>query len=380
MKPATITQRRIVYFMGFDPRGSSFYYQLLKREANRSKRRGITAMSVSPLNNGELFSQCQWQQAQGIDGDYRFAEMDDLIRANFRPFLGACWWWWLQLSCMLLPDFALWQPRGQSRFFYAFLLYPLVMPALVVALAVWLSLMASTALSSILGAGFWGWCLFPIITLLADVIFRRFDHIFYIRYLLGDFLFTHAILSGRNAAMEQRIALWAQQLAADVKALPADTELLLVGHSSGGIIAGRVAQMLQQQLDDRGRGKWCLLTLGNQASTGLARFAAPYHRAVANLTHSQPCPWLDIFAPQDVISSGRFDAGVLPGAVPGTIRMQSALFRESMPPADYQRLRFRFFSMHLQYLRANVSGLGFDYFQLMTSPYPTAQYQPRRAT
>jgi hypothetical protein len=41
-----IRQRRVVYLMGFDPRGSSFYYQLLKREASRSKRRKMSALTI----------------------------------------------------------------------------------------------------------------------------------------------------------------------------------------------------------------------------------------------------------------------------------------------------------------------------------------------
>ena len=90
--------------------------------------------------------------------------------------------------------------------------------------------------------------------------------------------------------------------------------------------------------------------------------------------------WQEVFAPQDIISSGRFDAGVLPGALSGKIKLQSALLREALAPEEYHKMVLQFFTLHLQYLRASGTGYGFDYFQLLAQTTPAFSYQPRRAT
>jgi pimeloyl-ACP methyl ester carboxylesterase len=371
-----IRQRRVVYLMGFDPRGSGFYYQLLKREASRSKRRKMSALTFGPLQSGEQFSQCSWQQQDGPGGDYRFAEMLDLIQPHFRPTPGAGWWWWLHLCKLMLGNSSLWRPRGQSLLFSCFMLYPLLFPALI------LAFLAGTTvcLTTLVQLPWLGVLILPLLMLLADGLLRRFDHKLYLHYLLGDFLFTRAVLSACWPELEQRLSQWASQLADDVRALPPDGELLIVGHSSGGLLAARLAHQLQQQLAPEDASKWSLLTLGNQASTGLANGARPFHHSIAALTHTPGLRWQEVFAPQDIISSGRFDAGVLPGAQTGKIRLQSALLREALAPAEYRKMVLQFFTLHLQYLRASTTGNGFDYFQLLAQSTPAFDYQPRRAT
>ncbi len=371
-----IKHRRVVYLMGFDPRGSSFYHQLFKREASRSKRRGMTSLTVGKLQPGELFSQCDWQQQDGPGGDYRSAEMLDLIQPHFRPTPGAGWWWWLHLCKLMLGNSSLWRLRGQSMLFSCFMLYPLLLPAAVLALC------ATTAfsLASLVQLPWLGWLSLPLLMLLADSVMRRYDHKLYLHYLLGDFMFTRAVLSACWPGLEQRLSQWATQLADDVRALPPDSELLIVGHSSGGLLATRLAHQLQQQLAPADAAKWSLLTLGNQASTGLANFAGPFHQSVSALTHAPQLRWQEVFAPQDIISSGRFDAGVLPGALTGKIKLQSALLREALAPQEYRKMVLQFFTLHLQYLRASGTGYGFDYFQLLAQPTPAFSYQPRRTT
>lgn len=374
MSTAQIKQRRVVYLMGFDPRGSSFYHNLLKREAIRSKRRGITSITVGSFQSGELFSQCDWQQKDGPGGDYRFAEMLDLIQPHFRPTPGACWFWWLRLSQLMLTNSALWRPHGQSMLFNCFMLYPVILLGAVLALCA----LTAFSIAGMLQQNWLGWLLLPLLMLLADVMLRRFDHKIYLRYLLGDFLFTHAVLSASWPTLELRLQKWAQQLAKDVQALPPDAELLIVGHSSGGLLATRLAHQLQQQLAAEDNLQWSLLTLGNQASTGLGYFAGPFQQSVAALTHSPVLRWIEVFAPQDIICSGRFDAGEVPGAMTGRIKLQSALFRETLPPEKYRRLVLQFFTLHLQYLRASGTGYGFDYFQLLAQPTPAINYCPQR--
>lgn len=369
-----IKHRRVVYLMGFDPRGSSFYHQLFKREASRSKRRGMTSLTVGKLQSDKLFSQCDWQQQDGPGGDYRFAEMLDLIQPHFRPTPGAGWWWWLRMSQLMLTNIALWRPQGQSMLFNCFMLYPVVMLAMLLALCSG----AAFGLADLTQLPWLGWLILPLLMLLTDLGLRRYDHKLYLHYLLGDFLFTHAVLSAYWPALEQRLRLWATQLADDVRALPPDGELLIVGHSSGGLLAARLAHQLQQQLAAEHADKWSLLTLGNQASTGLANCAGPFHQSVAALTHAPQLRWQEVFAPQDIISSGRFDAGVLPGALTGKIRLQSALLREALAPQEYRNMVLQFFTLHLQYLRASGTGYGFDYFQLLAQPIPAMSYTPRR--
>lgn len=370
-----IRRRRVVYLMGFDPRGSQFYYQLLKREASRSKRRGFSHINIGPLQHGELFSQCDWQQQDGPGGDYRFAEMLDLIEPHFRPMPGACWWWWLQLSFHMLKNQMLWQRKGQSWQFSLFMCYPLLFFLLLLAALTGLSLSLSSLAGGLCSLPLW----FSALLLGTDVALRRFDQRLYLRYLLGDFLFTKAVLSAQWQDLELRLQHWADQLADDARQLTAEEELLIVGHSSGGLLATRLVALLRARLSHSEAARCTLLTLGNQASTGLAPKAVPFHQAVATVTGQQELAWLEIFAPQDVICSGRFEPGVLPGASRGRVRLMSALWREALDPEEYHKARWKFFQLHMQYLRSGSTGAGFDYFQLLAAPHRSAQYQPKRA-
>ena len=388
--------------MGFDPRGSAFYHALLKREARLAQRRGFAGLTVGALTQQSAYVQrctlqldpCdkvaappssapangQQQPAAEQHQHYFFFDIADLIAIFFRQ---NCWQSWRHFALLVLRlvvQGLIWRTRRVSPLFSLFLCYPL----LLVLLSTLASFGLLAALVNLVVAKPPDW---PVLLFLTPVTFygsylllRFTERWHYCLYLLGDFLFTIQISDASNLLLEQRLQLFATELAVAVQQARPDEEILLVGHSSGGMLAIRLAALVLQQLPADQHYKLALLTMGNQTSAALANRALPLRQAVLQLSSTADFCWREVFAPQDVISSGKFDLiHHLTGQPAANFAFWSARIRESMAGPSYRAMQLHFFKLHMQYLRASETGAGFDYLQLLSQNQPLAHYQPAAA-
>lgn len=368
VQPA-LKKRHIFYVIGYDPRGLEFYHAMLKREARIAKSRRLEDLRVGSLDQKWTYGfacDCSTADAPELDICYEFLVISDIIAKYFHASIA----WTLMQSfylffVMLVSGF-LWNNFRKAPKFAIFSIYPFV----IISVLMVLSLLSVGVFYDISGVGalaiagsvvlFWVLCLF----------IRKIDRRFYLFYLLGDFFFSHAVVTGRNNNMKRRMQDFGRRVSDVVNAADENTEVLIVGHSSGALLAVQLAAEVSRRVEKNSAAKISLLTLGGQSSLGFFGNTESFVADVAQLASTPSLAWRDVFAPQDVICSGRFDAvaQLTRAENKGGYSLRSARFKEALTPVTYSRMRFDFFKIHMQYLRANETDRGFSYLSVITSP------------
>lgn len=372
-----VRQRTVFYVMGFDPRGTAFYYGQLKREARISKRRGFSSMEVGPLlSEWEHGQVCQCKggdPSQEVEIRYRLLSISDFVADYFRQPRAKTLVQALRLFAHIwlsgfVPKLAANTPK-----FALFTQYPYAV-LLVAPLGGMLAGLLTTC-----AAPPWAGVIAGVIaaTALLALILKQ-EHRLYVMYLLGDFLFSSRALTNPSPALQQRRTDFSNQILQALQQNKADEEILIVGHSSGALLAIQLAASVLRRLPGQYQHRLSLLTLGNQASLAYLRDADSFRQDVATLLRSETVYWRDIFAPQDVISSGRFDYAEklsINSIKSNTYVLSSARLKEAVAPRTYDRLKYAFLKLHMQYLRASETGNGFNYFKLLESPCRLSEFR-----
>lgn len=375
-----LKKRHIYYVTGFDPRGISFYYSLLKREALLSKKRKQSQFYIGKLNaEDEHSSSCEliFEAPENFTAEYHLLSILDLITAYFRQSIAKSIWQALTMLWMMFSSKTILKCLKHSFKFGLFILYPFTILLLMTAT----SWGISTILSTQLLAPAYSWACIPIFLLffyLFLLLLKKTDQLHYIFYLLGDFYFSQTAVRNKSHELNLRIDLFAKEIAKALKKIDENEEILIVGHSSGGLLAIQLAAKLCTIAPAETLSRLSLLTMGNQASLGFLNGAEVFHKNIDSLLENPNITWRDVFAPQDVISSGKFDLTKFFSGRPSSgYECMSARLRESLTPENYKKIVHKFFTVHMQYLRSSETGRGFDYFQLLNSPMRLKDYKPK---
>jgi hypothetical protein len=199
----------------------------------------------------------------------------------------------------------------------------------------------------------------------------------YAWYLAADARSAHRLASGRDAEMERRLDHFAREVLAVHDAAGPGDEIVIAGHSSGSFVAVHVMGRVLTWRPDFGAGLAqppILLTMGSVwALAADFKPSTGYRRGLALLGPARHVDWVEVFAPQDVIGSGRCDpvAEVMGGAdLPGkrNPRLCSARLGDSLAPERLERLRWRFFQLHFQFLAATDRPGYFDFHEVLAGP------------
>ena len=169
--------------------------------------------------------------------------------------------------------------------------------------------------------------------------------------------FAHRIAECVNSAKEKKV-----------------DEILIVGHSLGGLVAVRsLARAMEQDVNlTGGRAKISLLTLGSvsgyvscHGGVGADRFGLD----VVRIASDEDLTWVDVSAPRDWFSFGLVDPLLLlkdPPVEARSPRVISAKFGKASPDPDDKRTRFRAMGLHMKYLAAPDKEGGFDFLSVVS--------------
>ncbi len=111
----------------------------------------------------------------------------------------------------------------------------------------------------------------------------------------------------------------------------------------------------------------------------MVSFLRDAHRLRADLHYLSQRPelcWVDVTAPGDGCAFALCDPVAVSGVAPATQKWPlvfSAAFTQSLSPARWKALRWRFFRLHFQYLCAFDAPKDYDYFQITAGPLGLAQ-------
>lgn len=374
---------RLVFFLGgFDPKSPRQYHRLYRRAAQARPAAAGERVSVSArTDEGPLLSAWQvlWQPADGaaeVSTRYHVMRWDDVVRRH-----------WVRRGLQVLRDYLQVYGGGHrerlfqrtwvtARATWGVGMFPLALGlALALATAVPAALLwvllglprTPAALAAGTGAAGSAWLL----------LWRTLEHRLDSEWLLRLLAFSREQARGRLPDLETRLDALAELLVAQASSSAAD-EILLVGHSTGSIMAASVAARALQRapwLGRRGPGL-ALLTLGHCTPlVGYFDSADAFRSELAALRASPALVWWDFSAPADWAAFARVQPwmGEAAAAPQARLHRASPRFHRSMPAEDYARLLKDRRALHLHYLNAPLLPGGYDVVALTAGPLTLAQ-------
>jgi hypothetical protein len=241
-------------------------------------------------------------------------------------------------------------------------LYPVVALILVAVVALGFGLALAIAAGGLLGA-------LPGLAAVAIVLraFRAADGRLYISYLMHDYAYASSNAGAYPPELAARIDAFAREIASALSG--EHDEVLVVGHSSGAILAvSALARLIREGRVPANGPRLALLTLGHVIPMVSFLPDARELRADLYLMASQDrAAWVDVTAPGDGAAFALCDPVAVSGVAPARQcwpLVLSAAFTQTLRPATWARLRWRFVRLHFQYLHAFDAPGDYDYFRI----------------
>ncbi|MCX7256253.1 MAG: hypothetical protein NTZ64_05805 [Polaromonas sp.] len=370
-----LKKRHVFYLSGFDPRGPAFYRRLYASESARQSAVNGMTLTIGERSKPSKLSSAWTIQAsvegQAVETRYEFLRWDDLIRKywernELRVILDYCR---VYAMCIANGMFGHVLKTAWPPFLAA------VVPLLLILAALGLASAAGwSAGRAVVAAGLSGWLgwvaglgAFAGVMQLARMAERRMNSLWLVRI----YSFTRKQCNAQLDDLEQRLDGFAQQLVAQAQATQ-DDEILLVGHSTGSIMAVSVlARALQIDPDLASRGPCIsLLTLGQCIPIlSFLPKAQRFRGELARVAAADSIDWVDVTAPTDGACFALVDpvaaTGIVrpPGAQPRP-KLLSARYATLFTPETYAAMRRDWYRHHFQYLMAGEKAGDYDFFAI----------------
>jgi hypothetical protein len=379
-----IRRRHVFYVEGFDTLGADDYHRLFAREIKRfTKTWGIEA-SVS-----ELVLDCEdiahWTVATKAANwqtftRYEFVRFEHVVRAAARRPMARQIPRTLQWMFDDLASGALWRT---ARAAWRFALHLMVLQAPLIA---WLAFTiaagcgagfalaratASTPAGILAGAAVAA-ALLALLRPLSDrsVLMR----------VANGWPIMRDFARGRPSDYDRPVEAFARRVVDAARAGEAE-EILIVGHSAGGLTAPIITTRALELDPDLGRHgpRVTLVTVGSLTPAFALHPAAERMRAAVRRLATEPAlRWVDCQARKDIMNFWDFDpvggVGVDVRAARTNPTIWPVRLRDMLTDAAYDRVRGSQFRMHYQYVMANDRRAPYDYFMLVCGPVAVTRW------
>lgn len=386
MKAASgqIRRRRVIYVEGYDPIGPEGYFNLFRETCDRFQRLWPAVATVRPL---EVYSTdfAGW----GVDlcgPNWRVSTKYDFLRLErfIKGDMAAPTAWFLFRGLKwFLGDLLSGTQFRILRASWPFGLHLLYFQTLLVA---WLGI--SAAIAGILGGAAAAHLNSAIAGMIAALIVL-FACVFALRataerlgviQIVSCWLVLRRFCRSRPTWLDHAIEVGAKRIVAAARANDGD-ELVVVGHSSGCVIASAMMARALELDPDLGRTgpRLVLLTLGSvMPAVALHPAAHTMRKMVRRLAVAPMVTWIDCQSRKDVMCFTNFDLVNAIGLEAGAQRCNPLLwgirFREMIAPENYARFRWSYLRVHYQYLMAGDRPAPYDYMLLVAGPAPIAEW------
>ena len=213
--------------------------------------------------------------------------------------------------------------------------------------------------------------------------FRKKDNKIFAYYLMHDYAFSARWRGVNPPALEDRTTAFAATIA-DAMNRDVD-EVLIVCHSSGAHLA--ISVLADRFRDGRvlkGGPSLGFLSLGQVV--WMMSFLPKAYRLRADLGYlnvQDRITWIDVTARGDGCAFALCDPVAVTGVSPVPQHWPivfSAAFSQTLAPARWRRIRWRFLRVHFQYMCAFDSPNDYDYFQITAGPLTLRQRYGSRAS
>ena len=383
-----IRRRRVIYVEGYDPQGAEGYHNLFSRSWRRFLKIWPLKATIGDLViDSEDFA--HWTiDAAGPNWRgttrYDFLRQEQFIRANmaeplWRQVPRAIGWIldYLFTGTLFKVYRASWQYGLALTYFQGLLL-------------IWIALSLFAGWLVAQGAA---WAAAPYPVSIALGIAAGFGSFFFALRPIADYLQVVQINShwpylleyarGNPSCFDRPVEEGAKHLVEAARANDCD-ELLVVGHSGGGVIAPAVVARALELDPDLGKHGPCvvLLTPGSlMPGVGLHFQARRVHKSIERIAVEPSIIWIDAQARKDALNFWDFDPvgglGIDVGARRCNPFVWKVRMRDMLAGEFYKKLRWNLFRMHYQFIMANDMRAPYDYCMLVAGPVAVEDWAKR---
>lgn len=379
-----VHRRRVFYIPGYDPIHPRRYRELYRKQGATQAAISGYEITLKPKASGGPYG---WHVDARIDGAEVAAEVEvmvwsDIVRDSMSNSIAATYLQLLQTAWAYIASGALWRLMRLRKGPVIAALYPVGMllgQALVAVLLVW----GLARLGAML-MPFGGWIGAALGAGLGVALLRWFkgkDGKFFAYYLMHDYAYSARHRGANPPELEARMAEFAARIA---EALHSDVdEVLVVGHSSGAHLGVSIlADLIRQGRVPATGPALGFLSLGQVVPmVSFLPHAWRLRADLAYLSARKELAWVDVSAPGDGCAFALCDPVGVSGVSPADKRwplVVSAAFTQTLSPARWKALRWRFFRLHFQYLCAFDRPGDYDYFRITAGPLTLAdRYRDR---
>lgn len=399
-----VRQRRVFHIPGYDPIHPRRYRELYRTESAQQARISGYAISVHAQASDETYN---WAVKATIDEVEVATRIDvlvwsDIVRDSMAQSIPATYWQLIQTTWIYIQTGTLrrlmWMRKGPV----IAALYPVGMLLLQLFFTLWLGWqlgsMVQGAIASALAfvgltegviaaavggfAALLKYAIFAAVTYYLLRWFKSKDNKLFAYYLMHDYAFSARFWGANPPELEVRLKDFGDQIAAALNTQV--DEVLVVGHSSGAHLAISIlADLIRDGRVPTGGPKLAFLSLGQVVP--MVSFLPKARRLrgdLAFLATQEAVTWVDVTAPGDGCCFALCDPVAVSGVTPPGKQwplIMSAAFTQSLSPARWKALRWRFFRLHFQYLCAFDQPKDYDYFQITAGPILLADRYRDRA-
>ena len=370
-----VTKRCVFYLSGFDPKGPSYYHALYCEEGGRQSRQDGWRLDVGDRRR-QASHNAYWTvdasfNEHRVQTHYEFMRWDDLVRHNWKKTTWTIWRDVISTTFFYLRHGTLWKMFCLS--------WPPTLVALMPFLLVWAMLLGvplvamgcAWVIQHIIGSIEQGLVVGGLISMVLWVAGRKFETRYSIYWMTRSHAFTARQARGEVLDLENRLDQMARRLVERIEARQ-DDEVLVVGHSTGSIMAvsvlARAVKLSPNLLC--GPTSVSLLTLGQWIPLlGLLPMARQFRTELEVLSGLDGLSWVDFSAPSDGCCFALTDpfkaCGIGRDANSGVdLKILNPRFAMLFDEASYAALKRNKFLMHFQYLRATQRIDGYNYFAI----------------
>ncbi len=387
-------RRRVFYIPGYDPFHPRRYRELYRKESAEQAEISGYSLTLKPRAKGQVYG---WSVAAEIEGRSVETEVEvlvwsDLVLASMSNSIPATYLQLARTAWTYIGSGALWRLMRLRKGPVIAALYPVGMLALQLAMAILLAWGAYVGVS-------WAGVALGALALMAKALagalaaalfvvvlrwFRERDNKLFAYYLMHDYAYGAQFNGANPPELEARLAQFADRIAA---AMGHDVdEVLVVGHSSGAHLAVSVlADLIRAGRINIGPNRPALSFLSLGQVVPMVSFLPRAQRLRADLAYlsaRDELTWVDVTAPGDGCAFALCDPVAVTG-VGGPDQkwplVFSAAFTQTLSPARWKTLRWRFFRLHFQYLCAFDAPRDYDYFRITAGPMTLAARYGDRA-
>lgn len=369
-----VRRRHVFYIPGYDPIPPRRYRELYRKQAAAQAQVSGHEIALRPAIGKDRFG---WGVDARIEGARTEAGIEvlvwsDIVKNSMDQGKAGTYLQLVRTAAIYIGTGALWRLMRLRKGPVIAALYPVGFLLAQLGLALLAAWLLGRVLAVLHPWAAWGGLVAVPVVLET---FRRLDGRFFAYYLMHDYAWSARWLGANPPELETRMAEFGDAIAQALKG--GCDEVLVVGHSSGAHLAVSVlADLIREGRVPATGPALSLLSLGQVVP--MVSFLPRAWRLRADLAYLSTRDelfWLDVTAPGDGCAFALCDPVAVSGVAPEGKRWPlviSAAFTQTLSPARWRSLRWRFFRLHFQYLCAFDRPGDYDYFAITAGPQTLA--------